>query len=135
MALRINPVRGQFTREMRRNPTEAERRLWARLSSSRLGGFKFRRQTVIGPYICDFSCSWNGLIIEIDGEMHDIDQDRIRDRQLAQQGYHVLRFTNQDVMLNIEGVLQIILDRCERLPQRRYSPTPTPPLEGRGLQL
>jgi very-short-patch-repair endonuclease len=133
MALRINKVRGEFARKMRKEPTEPEKRLWRNLSNSQLGGFKFRRQTVIGPYICDFSCSWNGLIIEVDGETHDIDSDAERDAYLTQAGYHVFHVTNGDVMNNMDGVLQMILGHCERLPERRYAPTPTPPLEGRGF--
>lgn len=117
---------------MRREPTEPEKRLWWHLSNSQLGGYKFRRQTVIGPYICDFSCSWNGLIVEIDGDTHSFEADAQRDLFLAHQGYCVLRVTNLDVLNNIEGVLELIKIECERLPERRYSPTPTPPLEGRG---
>ena len=132
VALRINATRGDYARQMRHEPTEPEKHLWRNLSNSQLGGFKFRRQTVIGPYICDFSCSSNGLIVEVDGDTHDPAADAVRDAALQQQGYSVLRFTNNDVMRNIDGVLQVILEHAQQLPQRRYTPTPTPPLEGRG---
>ncbi|MBU6253385.1 MAG: DUF559 domain-containing protein [Alphaproteobacteria bacterium] len=120
---------------MRRQPTEAEKRLWRHLSSSQLGGHKFRRQSVIGNFIVDFCCPKTGLIIEVDGDTHvDEDADRIRSQALEQMGYFVIRFTNQDVIQNIQGVLTRILEVAARLPDRRYTPTPTPPLEGRGLE-
>ena len=133
MALRINHIRGERARAMRNAPTEPEKRLWRHLSNSQLGGFKFRRQTVIGTYICDFSCSQNGLIIEVDGDTHDVDADMLRDQMLMRMGFFVLRFSNSDVMDNMNGVLEAILSRAMALPERRYSPTPTPPLEGRGF--
>lgn len=118
---------------MRRDPTEPEKRLWRHLSNARLGVFKFRRQTVIGTYICDFSCPAKGLIVEIDGDSHDADADQLRDGFLMALGYNVMRFTNNDVMRNIEGVLEAIMLRATSLPERHYSPTPTPPLKGRGF--
>jgi very-short-patch-repair endonuclease len=117
---------------MRNEPSEPEKRLWRHLSNGNLAGYKFRRQTVIGRYICDFSCSSNGLIVEVDGDTHDPATDALRDAALFREGYTVLRFTNADVMHNMEGVLETILMRARQLPQRRYAPTPTPPLEGRG---
>jgi very-short-patch-repair endonuclease len=146
MALRIHKVRGAHARQMRSEPTEAEKRLWRHLSNAQLGGFKFRRQTVIGTYICDFSCSHNGLVVEIDGDTHDDDADLIRDQQLNAMGYYVIRFSNQDVMRNMDGVLTRILAKAQELPERRYTPTSLPgglppathqaalpPLEGRGF--
>ncbi len=133
MALRINHIRGARARAMRNTPTEPEKRLWRHLSNSQLGGFKFRRQTVIGTYICDFSCSQNGLIVEVDGDTHDADADMLRDQMLMRMGFFVLRFSNSDVMGNMDGVLETILSRANALPERRYTPTPTPPLEGRGF--
>jgi very-short-patch-repair endonuclease len=132
MALRINRIRGARANQMRREPTEPEKRLWRSLSNSQLNGFKFRRQTVIGTFICDFSCSRNGLIIEVDGDTHDPDADELRDNMLAKMGYNVLRFSNGEVMHNLDGVLERILSVAWTLPERRYTPTPTPPLEGRG---
>ncbi len=132
VALRINPRLGEFARQMRREPTEPEKFIWRHLSNSQLGGFKFRRQTVIGRYICDFSCSSVGLIVEIDGNTHDAAADARRDDDLRAQGFTVLRFTNADVLRDMNGVLETILSQAQQLPVRRYSPTPTPPLEGRG---
>jgi very-short-patch-repair endonuclease len=132
LALRIDPRTAAFARQMRNEPTEPEKRLWRHLSNGNLEGFKFRRQTVIGRYICDFSCSYNGLIVEVDGDTHDPANDAMRDAALSREGYTVLRVTNAEVMRNIEGVLETILGLARRLPQRRYKPTPTPPLKGRG---
>jgi len=106
-------------RQNRRNPTEPERRLWRHLSGSRLGGFKFRRQHAIDSRILDFFCPSLALGIEIDGDTHDPATDRRRDALLKQQyGIAILRFTNADVMTNMEGVLLTILDRARQMPPR-----------------
>jgi very-short-patch-repair endonuclease len=122
---------------MRREPTEPERRLWRHLSSSQLGGFKFRRQAAIPPFIVDFFCPAKGLIVEVDGDTHIAETDAKRDWVMGAKGLPTIRFSNQDVMTNMDGVLTIILETLERLPDRRWgspdSPTPTPPLKGRGL--
>ena len=91
-----------YAQEMRRNPTEPEIRLWRQLSRSQLGGFKFRRQAEIGPFIADFLCPQKALIVEVDGETHDVDQDRGRDMALERLGYSVFHVTNPDVMGNID---------------------------------
>ena len=95
-------------REMRRNPTEPEKRLWRNLSNGQLDGLKFRRQEVIGRYIADFMCPERALIVEVDGDTHDEHKDRLRDNVLAQFGFIVLRVTNLEVMRNAEGVLTAI---------------------------
>ncbi len=123
-----------FASEMRRNPTEPERRLWARLSRSQLRGFKFRRQAAIGIYIADFLCPSAGLIVEIDGHTHgNIEKDARRDAALQAAGYRTLRFTNTDVMNNIEGVLIRLLSELQSSPSRR-APHPNPSPEGEGLE-
>jgi very-short-patch-repair endonuclease len=122
---------------MRREPTEPEKRLWRHLSNSQLGGFKFRRQAVVEPFITDFLCPSKALIVEVDGITHDQEDDARRDAALRERGYTTIRFTNEDVMSNMEGVLTITLESLESLPDRwggsRHSPTPTPPLKGRGF--
>ena len=133
MALRINARLGQYARDMRREPTDYERRLWCALRASQLGGFKFRRQAVIEPYICDFLCPSIGLIIEVDDDRHDPIKDRDRDFDLAHQGYLVLRFSNADVRDNMEGVLSVILDRANALPPRLKITHPNPSLSREGL--
>jgi very-short-patch-repair endonuclease len=123
----------QRAREMRRNPTEPEKRLWRNLSNSQLGGLKFRRQEVIGPFIADFMCPARSLIIEVDGDSHDATKDRLRDEELAAFGFLVVRVTNADVMMNMESVLAVILEAAEgRL--SRHMPHPNPSPEGEGLE-
>ncbi|MDX2211129.1 MAG: DUF559 domain-containing protein [Sphingopyxis sp.] len=119
-------------KEMRRNPTEPEKRLWRNLSNSRVDGLKFRRQEVIGPYIADFMCPACALIVEVDGDTHDAAKDRLRDDELAQHGFLVLRVTNYDVMSNAEGVVEAIrLAASGR--GSRHNPHPNPSPEGEGL--
>jgi len=120
-------------RTMRREPTEPEKRLWAFLSRSQLGGFKFRRQAVIGHYIADFLCPAMGLIVEVDGETHaDAQCDVRRDAALTELGFKVVHIGNADVMHNIEGVLAHLLGTLQAMPARR-APHPNPSPEGEGL--
>jgi very-short-patch-repair endonuclease len=121
-------------REMRRNPTEPETRLWRQLSNTRLG-FKFRRQQVIFPYICDFFCPAKGLAIEVDGDTHDAAYDERRDARLLSQGYSTLRFSNHDVLGNMDGVLATIMATLRERPDRwPVRPHPNPSPEGEGLK-
>jgi very-short-patch-repair endonuclease len=122
-----------FAREMRRAPTEPEKRLWIQLSRSQLAGHKFRRQSVIGPFIADFLCPQKALIVEVDGDTHIADVDDRRDRALIGMGYRIMRVANRDVMHNIEGVCAAILDALEQAPDRWASPHPNPSPEGEGL--
>jgi len=123
-----------YAREMRCNPTEPEKRLWRALSRSQLGGFKFRRQAPVGPFIADFLCPQKALIIEVDGETHDVDVDRSRDNALQRMGFSVLHVTNSNVMHNIDGVLTAILGALRAAPDRWASPHPNPSPEGEGLE-
>jgi very-short-patch-repair endonuclease len=123
---------------MRREPTEPEIRLWRNLSGSRLGGYKFRRQATIEPFIADFLCPAKGLVVEVDGDTHSAEEDAPRDAALNLRGFTTIRFTNHDVMTNMDGVLTVILQKLESLPDRwsgsRDSPTPDPSPEGEGLK-
>jgi len=97
-------------RELRHNSTDAERRLWKALRDRQLEGYKFRRQGAIGPFIGDFVCVAHRLIIEIDGSQHvDNAYDAGRTKWLEDHGWCVLRFWNNDVLMNIEGVAEAIL--------------------------
>ncbi len=124
-------------REMRRNPTEPEKWLWRHLSASQLRGHKFRRQAVIDYYIADFFCPLKKLIVEVDGDTHDIDSDFKRDDRLRHKGYRTVRFSNLDVMGNMDGVLTDLLRKLEGTPDRwagrQAGTTPTPPLKRRGF--
>ena len=102
-------VKTQRARRLRRDSTDAERKLWFRLRSRSVLGFKFVRQEPIGPYVVDFICRERHLIVELDGGQHaDSKRDLVRDRWLADQNYRVLRFWNNDVMANVDGVLETI---------------------------
>ena len=120
-------------REMRSNPPEWEKRLWRHLSNSQLG-HKFRRQAVISPYICDYFCPAKGLIVEVDGDTHVEADDRRRDRNLLEQGFTTLRFTNADIRDNIGGVLEVIVRELGRRADRWPGlPHPNPSPEGEGM--
>ncbi len=116
-------------RSMRNNPTEPEKRLWRALSNGQLGGFKFRRQQVIGCFIADFVCAPAKLIVEVDGDTHDEVSDRKRDAALAEMGYRVIHVTNHDVMANMDGALRFIAETLRKID----GPHPTPSPEGEGL--
>jgi very-short-patch-repair endonuclease len=122
--------------EMRRNPTEPEKRFWRHVSNSQLGSFKFRRQQVIGFFIVDFFCPARGLIVEIDGDTHDQQFDARRDSFMRQQSFETIRFTNADVTQNMDGVLQVTLAALQASPPRtRWRlPHPHPSPEGEGLR-
>src|SRR3989344_6914729 len=97
-------------KKLRQVMTEAEKRMWYRLRAHRLLGFKFKRQKPVGPYVVDFACPALKLVIEIDGGQHsdEADYDRARNAWLRKHGYTVLRFWNNEVMENLEGVLEAI---------------------------
>ena len=123
--------------EMRRNPTEPERRIWMELRNSRFYGFKFRRQVVIGNRIVDFFCPAKGLAVEVDGHTHEFARDRALDARLERKtGFEVIRFTNSDVIENISGVLQALKITLERRADRwlrvglHHPPTPSSKEEG-----
>ena len=94
-------------RRLRWELTDVERKLWYHLRGRRFEGVKFRRQYPIGRYIVDFICVEQKLIIELDGGQHalNVAYDQARDAWLAEQGYHMLRFWNNEVIENMEGVL------------------------------
>jgi very-short-patch-repair endonuclease len=119
--------------------TDAERRLWAQLRGRRLGGYKFKRQATVGPFVADFLCCEVGLIVEVDGGQHNEGADARRTQLLRGSGYRVVRFWNHDVLQNIDGVLQTLRDALESQGTRsRPSPPkavalgPSSPASGRG---
>ena len=98
-------------KKMRREATPPEQALWRYLKSDQLSGAKFRRQVVIGNYIADFACRTPVLlVVELDGDTHGVQEeyDVTRTLFLESKGYRVLRFSNRDVVQNIEGVLETI---------------------------
>ncbi len=94
-------------RKLRGHSTDAERLLWSKLRVRQLSGWKFRRQVPLGRYVVDFLCEEAKLIVELDGGQHadQIEQDAERTAWLQSEGYRVIRFWNNEVMANIEGVL------------------------------
>lgn len=114
-------------RRLRREATDAERRLWRKLREA-LPWAKFRRQSLIGPYIADFLSFGHGLIVEVDGSQHAAQQvsDARRTAYLEGQGYRVLRFWNNEVLQNSEGVLRVIASALGP------HPDPLPEEEGEG---
>lgn len=100
----------KFAKSMRRDPTDAEYALWQLLRARRLGGMKFKRQEPLGPYICDFVCHEHRLIVEADGSQHAASvRDDERDRYFETRGYRTLRFWNEDIQENIDGVAEQII--------------------------
>jgi len=107
-------IKTNRARRLRRQSTDAERKLWNRLRSRAINGFKFVRQEPIGPYVVDFICRERGLVIEVDGGQHATDKrDIVRDRWLADRPLRVLRFWNNDVLGNMDGVLQTIANELQ----------------------
>ncbi|HEV2549461.1 MAG TPA: endonuclease domain-containing protein [Stellaceae bacterium] len=100
-----------LARRLRTTPTDAEIRLWSRLRGKQLKAYRFRRQHPMGPYVVDFFCADAKLVVEVDGGQHaDSKSDDARTRWLEARGYRVIRFWNNDVLANTEGVLLAILD-------------------------
>ena len=116
------------SRELRAAMTDAERKLWAHLSARKVAGTRFNRQFPIGPFIGDFVSRSAKLVIEVDGGQHAIsaEDDAARTRYIEAQGYRVIRFWNNDVVGNIEGVVAEI----ERVLLDRPSPSPSREREG-----
>jgi very-short-patch-repair endonuclease len=106
-----------FARRLRRDQTDAERVIWFRLRDRRLNGLKFKRQVPIDKYVVDFLCTEARLIIELDGGQHAARDETTRTAVLEAMGYLVLRFWNNDVLQNTEGVLEEILNAVNRQAQ------------------
>jgi very-short-patch-repair endonuclease len=102
----------RYARRLRRDQTDAERKLWSRLRDRRLSGVRFRRQHPIGPFIVDFCSIEANLVIELDGGQHALQarSDAARTEFLRRQGYRVLRFWDNEALANIDAVLQRIVE-------------------------
>lgn len=110
------PVRRQISphaARLRREKTDAEQRFWLAVRDRRLGGFKFRQQHSFYPYVADFCCVQARLVVEIDGGQHTPANDARRTAFINESGYRVLRFWNNDVIENLDGVLQTVLNALE----------------------
>ncbi|MEX2287565.1 MAG: endonuclease domain-containing protein [Planctomycetaceae bacterium] len=126
----------QHARHLRKNLTEAERRLWYHLRKRNLDNCKFRRQVPLGKYIVDFACLERRLIIELDGGPHTLhrEKDDQRTRWLESQDFRVIRFWNHEVYEDLEPVLEAIWNalKVRSVTHASKPPTPTLPREGGG---
>lgn len=125
----VRPTRR--AQQLRNNATDAERHLWSHLSRRQLGGHKFSRQMPVGPFICDFLCRERGLVIEVDGGQHaKSEADAHRTAFLETEGLTILRFWNNEVLANMDGVLITILAKLDQLPSWAGRALPLPQAEG-----
>jgi very-short-patch-repair endonuclease len=126
-----------FARRLRNEPTGAEKRLWLHLRAGQVDGHKFRRQAALGPYVVDFICFAQRLVVELDGPQHLEEEHRDHDAQrtawLAARGYHVLRFRNYEVDEDVRLVVETIRRAIEVVePTPLHPPSPALPSEGEG---
>ncbi|MCJ7596571.1 MAG: DUF559 domain-containing protein [Desulfobacterales bacterium] len=115
-----------IVKSLRKRLTDAEKVLWKHLRAKQLQGLKFRRQEPVGKYVVDFVCYQKRIVVEVDGGQHskESSKDEERDRWFRKQGFKVLRFWNNDVLTNTNGVLEMII--------KNISPSPDPSHRGRG---
>jgi very-short-patch-repair endonuclease len=113
----------EFQKQSRKKQTPWEHKLWYFIRAKRLAGLKFKRQVRIGPYVVDFCCREIKMIIELDGGQHDELLNRAVDTQrgefLAKEGYQVIRFWNNEIEFNMEGILNRLLELSGK-----FLPTP-----------
>jgi very-short-patch-repair endonuclease len=138
----VRIMNDHFARQLRKNMTEEERRLWRELPYRQLEGRKFRRQAPIGTYIVDFVCFEAKLVVELDGGQHSdaaqVAADSLRTAWLKSQGFRVLRFWNHQVKEDVESVLEVIWTALKDTPHpnpppqggREKTPHPNPPPQG-----
>ena len=114
-AINIEKTSGltRLARRLRVNQSDAEKKLWRAIRANQVFGAKFKRQGPVSPYIVDFYCEEANLIVEVDGGQHmeRIEEDEVRTQFLERRGNRVVRFTNIDVLTNLEGVLEVIGQR------------------------
>ena len=122
---KVDPKKLARAQELRRNMTPAERRLWQHLRANRLQGWHFRRQQIIDGFIVDFYCHQAGLVLEVDGPIHQqqVAEDETREKAFLDRGLKILRFTNREVMNDLNTVLKKIAI---------YLESDSPSLKGRG---
>jgi very-short-patch-repair endonuclease len=139
----VGEVPNHFARHLRRNATEAEKKLWYELRILKSEGRHFRRHVPIAGYVVDFACHMSRLIVELDGGQHNtvegLANDDGRSRRLEAQGFHILRFWNVDVFQNLEGVVDTIRQAVGLSTTWSYeveaniqTPTPNPSPQGGG---
>jgi very-short-patch-repair endonuclease len=130
------PANTEKARALRRSMTDAERKLWRAIRDRQIAGAKFRRQVPIGKFVADFLCYELRIVIEVDGGQHaNSVKDGIRDRWFRDNELRVLRFWNNEVLSNLQGVLEVIAREIGSLPPHpapRASSAPPSPARGEG---
>ena len=123
----------RFQREARHNMSEPEKRLWQAIRNRKVADAKFRKQTWLGPFLVDFFCAEARLVIEVDGDTHahQQDYDARRTAWIEREGFRVIRFSNDDVMRNLDGVVSAI-EQALTLPPGSAGRAPPSPLQGEG---
>ena len=109
-----------IARRLRRDMTDAERRLWFALRDRRLGGYKFRRQYPLGEAIVDFACLSRRLVVEADGGQHNQVADAVRTRRITAAGWRIVRFWNHEILANTEGFVLTVLAALKEQPRYFY---------------
>jgi very-short-patch-repair endonuclease len=114
IAQKVSRELQERAKELRKNMTPAEKVLWEKLRHNRLDGLQFRRQQIISPYIVDFYCHTKALVVEVDGDIHDLQQeyDAERSSYLLAYGFRMLRVSNDEVMRKLSVVLEKIREAC-----------------------
>ena len=113
---RVSAKQLENAKRLRREMTPAEKILWKQLKANRLQGLHFRRQQIVHGYFPDFYCHQHELIVEVDGDIHDLQQeyDAEREEYLESLGFRIIRFTNEEITKNLKGVLQKIVEACKK---------------------
>jgi very-short-patch-repair endonuclease len=128
MKIKYNPKSKEIARQLRNNSTKAEIKLWHYLKGKQLRGYDFHRQKPIGNYIVDFFCNKLMLAIELDGYTHGFEEvferDKVKEQSLQEFGITILRFKDEDIMNNIEGVMTHI-EECIKSLENKHTPIPS----------
>lgn len=111
----VSPKMLERAKELRREMTPAEKILWKEVRANKLNGLHFRRQQIVHGYFADFYCHQHELIVEVDGGIHELQReyDAEREEYLKSLGFRIIRFTNNEVIKNLKGVLQRIVEECK----------------------
>jgi very-short-patch-repair endonuclease len=138
MRQRVPKQKRAFAKALRAKATDAEIALWRLLRSRRLADMKFRRQVPIGPWILDFVSFEQRLVVEVDGGQHaENEYDERRDNDLSERGFRVLRFWNNDILMQPQSVMELIVDVVARSPSPVCAPGgahPPSPTRGEGKE-
>ena len=120
----------EFQRRVRHEPTEPEKKLWSALRNRQIADAKIRKQTWLCGYLVDFYCAAAKLAIEVDGDTHahQQDYDERRTARLESEGFRVIRFSNDDVMRNLDGVVACVREALDPSPSHSAAPSGPFPL-------